>query len=183
MSSKLAKSAGLIGAATMASRLLGVGREMVLAAVFGATCADGRVQRRLPGAQPAPGPVRRRGDDGGLRADLHPDADQRRQGSRLAARQPGHERADPRDGCARAARDPVRAADHRCVRSRVRRHTRQARTDHRPDPDHAAVPHHARRRRRDDGHAQFAPALLRAVAVTRRCSTSRRSSAHSRSCR
>ena len=37
MSSKLAKSAGLIGAATMASRLLGVGREMVLAAVFGAT--------------------------------------------------------------------------------------------------------------------------------------------------
>lgn len=37
MSSKLAKSAGLIGAATMASRLLGVGREMVLAAVFGAS--------------------------------------------------------------------------------------------------------------------------------------------------
>ena len=37
MSSKLARSAGLIGAATMASRLLGVVREMVLAAVFGAT--------------------------------------------------------------------------------------------------------------------------------------------------
>ncbi len=37
MSSKLAKSAGLIGAATLASRLLGVGREMVLAAVFGAS--------------------------------------------------------------------------------------------------------------------------------------------------
>src|SRR5688572_97521 len=37
MSLKLAKSAGLIGGATMASRLLGVGREMVLAAVFGAT--------------------------------------------------------------------------------------------------------------------------------------------------
>src|SRR5918993_917099 len=39
MSSKLAKSAGLIGAATMASRLLGVGREMVLAAVFGASAS------------------------------------------------------------------------------------------------------------------------------------------------
>ncbi len=39
MSSTLAKSAGLIGAATMASRLLGVGREMVLAAVFGASAS------------------------------------------------------------------------------------------------------------------------------------------------
>ena len=37
MSSKLAKSAGLIGAATMTSRLLGVVRETVLAAVFGAS--------------------------------------------------------------------------------------------------------------------------------------------------
>lgn len=36
MSSRLARSAGLIGVATMASRLLGVGREMVLAALFGA---------------------------------------------------------------------------------------------------------------------------------------------------
>ena len=36
MSSKLARSAGLIGVATMASRVLGVGREMVLAAFFGA---------------------------------------------------------------------------------------------------------------------------------------------------
>ena len=37
MSSKLARSAGLIGAATMTSRVLGVAREMVLAAVFGAS--------------------------------------------------------------------------------------------------------------------------------------------------
>ncbi|MEN3338524.1 MAG: putative peptidoglycan lipid flippase, partial [Acidobacteriota bacterium] len=36
MSSRLARSAGLIGVATMASRILGVGREMVLAALFGA---------------------------------------------------------------------------------------------------------------------------------------------------
>src|SRR5687768_4036142 len=36
MSVKLARSAGLISIATMASRLLGVAREMVLAAVFGA---------------------------------------------------------------------------------------------------------------------------------------------------
>lgn len=36
MSGKLARSAGLISVATMASRLLGVAREMVLAAVFGA---------------------------------------------------------------------------------------------------------------------------------------------------
>lgn len=37
MSSRLARSAGLIGIATMASRLLGVAREMVLAALFGAS--------------------------------------------------------------------------------------------------------------------------------------------------
>src|SRR6476660_10197207 len=36
MSVKLARSAGLIGVATMASRVLGVAREMVLAAFFGA---------------------------------------------------------------------------------------------------------------------------------------------------
>jgi putative peptidoglycan lipid II flippase len=36
MSTRLARSAGLIGAATMASRLLGVVRELVLAALFGA---------------------------------------------------------------------------------------------------------------------------------------------------
>lgn len=39
MSSKLAKSAGVIGLATMASRLLGVAREAVLAAVFGASAS------------------------------------------------------------------------------------------------------------------------------------------------
>ena len=37
MSSKLARSAGLIGAATMTSRVLGLVRETVLAAVFGAS--------------------------------------------------------------------------------------------------------------------------------------------------
>src|SRR3954467_1433034 len=36
MSSRLARSAGLIGIATMTSRLLGVAREVVLAALFGA---------------------------------------------------------------------------------------------------------------------------------------------------
>jgi putative peptidoglycan lipid II flippase len=39
VSSRLARSAGLIGAATMASRLLGVARETVLAALFGAGTA------------------------------------------------------------------------------------------------------------------------------------------------
>jgi putative peptidoglycan lipid II flippase len=37
MNSRLARSAGLIGIATMASRLLGVAREIVLAALFGAS--------------------------------------------------------------------------------------------------------------------------------------------------
>src|SRR3954468_448618 len=37
MSVKLARSAGLISVATMASRVLGVAREMVLAAFFGAS--------------------------------------------------------------------------------------------------------------------------------------------------
>lgn len=39
MSSRLAKSAGLIGAATTVSRLLGLARETVLAAVFGASAS------------------------------------------------------------------------------------------------------------------------------------------------
>jgi putative peptidoglycan lipid II flippase len=39
MSSKLAKSAGLIGAATMTSRVLGLVRETVLAWVFGASAS------------------------------------------------------------------------------------------------------------------------------------------------
>ncbi|MDQ3441545.1 MAG: murein biosynthesis integral membrane protein MurJ [Planctomycetota bacterium] len=39
MSSKLARSAGLIGAATMTSRVLGLVRETVLAAVFGASAS------------------------------------------------------------------------------------------------------------------------------------------------
>src|SRR5919107_73466 len=37
MSSRLAKSAGVVGAATMTSRVLGLVRETVLAAVFGAS--------------------------------------------------------------------------------------------------------------------------------------------------
>ena len=36
MSTRLARSAGLIGAATLTSRVLGVAREIVLAALFGA---------------------------------------------------------------------------------------------------------------------------------------------------
>src|SRR5918993_5085394 len=39
MSSKLARSAGLIGAATMTIRVLGLVRETVLAAVFGASAS------------------------------------------------------------------------------------------------------------------------------------------------
>src|SRR6187200_1238212 len=39
MSSRLAKSAGLIGLATMTSRVLGLARETVLAAVFGASAS------------------------------------------------------------------------------------------------------------------------------------------------
>ena len=37
MNSRLARSAGLIGVATMASRLLGIAREIVLARMFGAS--------------------------------------------------------------------------------------------------------------------------------------------------
>ena len=53
MSTRLARSAGLIGAATMTSRVLGVAREIVLAALFGAGEADGRLQRGVPHPQPA----------------------------------------------------------------------------------------------------------------------------------
>ena len=56
MNSRLARSAGLIGVATMASRLLGIAREVVLALMFGASATSvyGRVQRRVPHTQPRP---------------------------------------------------------------------------------------------------------------------------------
>ena len=70
MSSRLARSAGLIGIATMASRVLGVAREVVLAALFGA--AGGvemdafNVAFRDP--ESAARSVRRRRDDRRIRA-------------------------------------------------------------------------------------------------------------------
>ncbi len=96
MSSKLAKSAGLIGAATMASRLLGVAREMVLAAVFGASAQMDafNVAFRVPNL------LRDLFAEGAMTAAFVPTftrtLTQRGQGGGLAPRQPGHERADPR---------------------------------------------------------------------------------------
>ena len=110
MSSRLARSAGLIGIATMASRILGVVREIVLAGLFGASAdsGDGCLQRRVPRPESPPGSVRRRGDDGSVRADVHSHAQRTRPRSGLATRQSRHQRAAARDGRPRHPGDCVR---------------------------------------------------------------------------
>ena len=96
----------LIGIATMASRVLGVARETVLAGMFGAGDArNGRLQRRIPGPEPAARPVRRRGDDGGVRARRsRARLTTRGPRGRLAARQPRHQRPARSSPAARRAR-------------------------------------------------------------------------------
>ena len=95
MSSKLAKSAGLIGAATMTSRLLGLVRETVLAAVFGASASTQmdafNVAFRVPNL------LRDLFAEGAMTAAFVPTFTRTltaaRQGRGLAAGQPGDERA------------------------------------------------------------------------------------------
>ena len=107
-----------------------------------------------------------------------------RQGRRVAARQQRAERA--------AARRPARSSSLGivfarplvdAVRRRLRARSRQARADDSADARDAAVSDDGGGRGGGDGHAELAASLLRARARRRRCSTSRRSSARSSSCR
>ena len=117
MSSRLARSAGLISVATMASRVLGVARETVLAATFGA--ASGPEMDAFNVAFRVPNLLRDLFAEGAMTAAFVPtftrDADDARPRRGVAARQPGHQRAARRHRASRAAR-------HRSSPSRSRTH-------------------------------------------------------------
>ena len=103
---RLARSAGVIGLATMTSRILGLVREQVLAYLLRRRRRHGCVPRRVPRPEPAPRPLRRRRHERRLRADLHELPHPRRPRARLAPGQLRPERADP--GHARARRGRLR---------------------------------------------------------------------------
>ena len=167
MSVTLARSAGLISVATMASRVLGVAREMVLAAFFGASGGmemDAfNVAFRIPN----------------LLRDLFAE------GAMTAAFVPTFTRAlttEGRDAAWHLGNLVVNALllitgvlvligivfaspiTHAFAPSFADT-PGQARADDRTDAHHAAVSRHRCRRGRDDGHAQLAAAVLRARVV------------------
>ena len=84
----IAKAAGLVSAMTLVSRLLGLVREQVFAALLGRRLPLGRLPDRLPHPEPAAGPVRRGRALRGLRAHLRARPQGRRAGGRLPAREP-----------------------------------------------------------------------------------------------
>ena len=165
MSSRLARSAGLISIATLASRILGVARETVLASYFGASAPMDafNVAFRIPN----------------LLRDLFAE------GAMTAAFVPAFTRTIQERGREHAWRlgnlvinallvitgaivvlgimfaAPITGDD--CAE--VRRRPRQAGADDAADPGDAAVPHHRRRRGRDDGDAELAAPVLHPGAV------------------
>ena len=70
---QLARAAGLVSSMTLVSRLLGLVREQVFAALLGAGYHSDAFRDRLPHPEPAARPLRRRGALGRVRAHLRPD--------------------------------------------------------------------------------------------------------------
>ena len=122
MSSRLARSAGLISIATMASRLLGVAREMVLARIFGASA--GPAMDAFNVAFRVPNLVRDLFAEGAMTAAFVPTFTRTLNNTRprrgLASRQPRHQCAARRHGrpVARSgSSSPSRSPPHRDRRS------------------------------------------------------------------
>ena len=168
----VARSAGLVGIATMASRLLGLLRDWVFLTAFGAGHVHGRLQRGVPAAQPGAGPVRRGRDERRLRPDLHPRAAQQGEGRGLGARPHRHHRPHRRHRRHHRRRHPPGRPDHRLRRARVRGDARQARAHHHADAGDVPVPHADRGRGRVHGHAELAAVVSSCRRSRRRCSTS-----------
>ena len=138
---RLGLSTAFFSAATAASRVAGLVREIVAASYFGISGADVRVHDRLPDPEPGPQPVRGRGDPGGLRPGLPREAraggPPRGVPARLAADLPGG------DG-ARGAHRRLRAGGARAgpdlrsgLRGRAAGPDGDAVADPVPDPDPA----------------------------------------------
>ena len=168
----MVRSAGLIGIATMASRLLGVVREMVLASLFGASATPAmdafNVAFRVPNL------VRDLFAEGAMTAAFVPTFTRTLQTrGREAAWRLGNLVINTLlvvTGAIVVARHPVRGADHtRTIRSarRVRGSAGEARAHDAADADHDAVPDDRRGRGRGDGHAERAAPVLSAGAVPR----------------
>ena len=163
---RLARSAGVIGLATMTSRILGLVREQVLALLLRRRGCHGRVSRGVSSAELAARPLRRRRHERRLRADLHELSDPRRPRACLAAGQRRSERAHPGDARARRGGLCPRPHPRPAVRGGFRRGTGEARAHHFSGAHRPAISHARRRRRGIHGHAECARALLSPGAVS-----------------
>ena len=110
MSERLARSAGLIGLATLASRVLGLVRDVVQGVFFGTSAAADAFVRRDAHAEAPARSVRRRRDERRVRSDVH--AYLTKDGTRggVASRIAGHQRAARRHGHRGHCRDRLRRA-------------------------------------------------------------------------
>ena len=184
MSTRLARSAGLIGAATLTSRVLGVVREIVLAALFGA----GNQMDAFNVAFSVPNLLRDLFAEGAMSAAFVPAFTRRPREriarERVAARQSRHQRAHARHADQRGGGLALRAGAGRAALA----------------PEFAAVPGKLELtvlltrimlpflatvavERRDDGHAQRAAAFLHSCAVARDVQRRDDRLPRSRSCR
>ena len=162
----------------------GLLREQVLLITLRRRRPHGRLQRRVPAAQPRPRPLRRRRDERGVRPHVHARAAAARQGRRLASSDASSSAGwSSSPARSRSLGDPLRRTADPLGRARVRRGPGQARADDHADPGDVPVPHAGRRGGGVHGDAERAAALLHPGASRRRCSTSARSSACSPSCR
>ena len=182
---RLARSAGLIGVATMASRVLGVARETVLAA----TCsAPARQMDAFNVAFRVPNLLRDLFAEGamtrGVRPDVHPHADRS-----AAASAPGGSAISSSTRCCSSPAFSSCSASSSPTRSRARSRREFARVPGKLElttqltrvmlPFLTTVA----RRRRDDGHAELAAPLLHSGALAGDVQRRDHRSARSRSCR
>ena len=162
---RLARSAGVFGLATITSRILGLGRDQVIAYYFGAGDANDafRVASRIPNL------VRDLFAEGAMSAAFVPTFTRqltlqgRERSWRLASSVINallhRHRRD------RRARHRLRRAAGAAVRVGVQRRARQDRADDLSHADRVPVPDAGRRRGGADGDAEFARPLFRSRAV------------------
>ena len=167
MSTRLARSAGLIGAATMTSRMLGVVREIVLAALFGA----GNDMDAFNVAFRVPNLLRDLFAEGAMSAAFVPTFTRSSRTGR-EARGGSAISSSPRSRRHRSSASSwpgIFAPALVAMRSRPSSRLVPGKLELTvaPHPHHAAVSGHGRGQRRDDGHAQRVASFLHPRAVSR----------------
>ena len=164
----LTRTAGIVGLATMTSRVLGLVRDQALAYRFGA----GDRMDAFFVALRIPNLLRELFAEGAMNAAFVPvftrAPDPRGPQGGVAAGGPAHQRPRGRHRGHRGRRHRLRRAPDPPVRRRLPRRPRQARADRAVDPHRPALLHPGGDRRRVHGHAQLAAAFLRPRALARR---------------